>query len=195
MNNSNMLTIMAIPALFLVLACCAHAACSSCAKEADWSETAKAFISGTPMSEEPIAFGPKAARAETSQFEKRTESAPETAENSGEGDSNKIALQSINATPASVNSTATTRIAAVFAINSSENVDQGEMQLSANGVIKDSAGREVAKLTLIKQSDSQYTGNWTADVPPGIYSMDIAASSIFGAASFKDAMQIEVLGG
>ena len=104
-------------------------------------------------------------------------------------------MQSINATPASVNSTATTRIAAVFAINSSENVDQGEMQLSANGVIKDSAGREVAKLTLIKQSDSQYTGNWTADVPPGIYSMDIAASSIFGAASFKDALQIEVLGG
>ena len=63
MNNSNMLTIMAHPGLIFVLASCAHAACSSAAKEADWSETADAFLDGRPMSDEPIAFGPKAARA------------------------------------------------------------------------------------------------------------------------------------
>ena len=194
MKYLSMLSIMAILASILVLAGSAHAACSSCAKEADWSETASAFLEGRTMSDEPVAFGPKVARAESSQFERRTEGAPATAENVSDPGSASIALQSINATPSAINSTATTRIAADFAINSSERVNQGEMQLSANALIRDAVGDEVAKLILIKQSPSQYSANWTADVPPGIYSVDISASSLDGAASFKDALQIEVLG-
>lgn len=193
MKNSSMLSIMAILALFLVLACYAHAACSSCAKEADWKDTANAFISGTPMSDEPIPFGPKAARADSSQFEKGAEGIQDAAESGLENESERIALKSINANPASINSTATTSITAVFAINSSESADRGDMQLSVNGGIRNSAGSEVAKLILTRQSDSQYSGNWTADVPPGVYSLDLAAFSLEGAASFKDALQIEVL--
>jgi hypothetical protein len=67
------------------------------------------------------------------------------------------------------------------------------MQLSVNGGIRNSAGSQVAKLILTRQSDSQYSGNWTADVPPGVYSLDLSAFSLQGAASFKDALQIEVL--
>jgi hypothetical protein len=194
MEKSTMFFMVAFLSL-VALASIAHGGCYGC-KEGNWQESAAAFLEGRPINDEPVVFTAKAAREQSSQFEKKADdSQAATGIDSKDNDIQRVALQSINATPASINSTATTRIAAVFAVNSSENVDPGEMQLSANGVIKDSAGREVAKLTLIKQSDSQYTGNWTADVPPGIYSMDIAASSIFGAASFKDALQIEVLGG
>jgi hypothetical protein len=193
MKDSTILTIMALLAVFVVLASSASAACPSC-KEVDWSETANAFISGTPMSEDPIPFGPKAARAESSQFEKDSSDAPGAAEVSDNSDLGRIALQSINATPARVNSTGTTRITAVFAINGSEGQDQAEMQLAANAVVRDSVGTEVAKLILIKQSANQYSNDWMADVLPGIYSVDISASSQEGAASFEDALQIEVVG-
>ena len=103
-------------------------------------------------------------------------------------------MHSINATPAVINSTATSKITVAFDINSSERTNQEEMQLSANAQIKNSAGEEVAKLPLIRQSAGLYSANWTADVPPGVYSIDIAAFSLDGAASFPDALQIEVLG-
>jgi hypothetical protein len=194
MKYLSMLSIMAIMASILVLAGSAHAACSSCAKEADWSETASAFLEGRTMSDEPVAFGPKAARAESSQFEKRTEGSPAAAENASDPGSASIVLQNINADPVVINSTATSKITVAFDINSSERTNQGEMQLSANAQIKNSAGGEVAKLPLIRQSAGLYSTNWTADVPPGVYSIDIAAFSLDGAASFKDALQIEVLG-
>jgi len=194
MKYLSMLSIMAILASILVLAGSAHAACSSCAKEADWSETASAFLEGRTMSDEPVAFGPKVARAESSQFEKRTEGAPATEESASDPGSASIALHSINATPAVINSSAATKITVAFDINSSERTNQGEMQLSANAMIKNSAGSEVDKLPLIRQSAGLYSSNWTADVPPGIYRIDIAAFSLDGAASFKDAMQIEVVG-
>lgn len=193
MKDSTILTITALLAALVVLASSACAACPSC-KEVDWSETANAFISGTPMSEDPIPFGPKAARAESSQFEKDSSDAPGAAEVSDNSDLGRISLQSINATPARVNSTGTTKITAVFAINGSEGQDQGDMQLSANAVVRDSAGAEVAKLILIKSSSNQYSNDWMADVLPGIYSVDISASSQEGAASFKDALHIEVVG-
>ena len=194
MKDTRMLSVMAILAVIIVLAGSADAACSSCAKEADWSETASAFLEGRTMSEEPVAFGPKVARAESSQFERRTEDAPATAENASDPGSASIALHSINATPAVINSTATSKITVAFDINSSERTNQGEMQLSANAQIKNSAGGEVAKLPLIRQSAGLYSANWTADVPPGVYSIDVAAFSLDGAASFPEALQIEVLG-
>lgn len=194
MKDTRMLSVMAILAVLIVLAGSADAACSSCAKEADWSETASAFLEGRTMSEEPVAFGPKVARADSSQFERRTEDTPIAAENASDPGSASIALHSINATPAVINSTATSKITVAFDINSSERTNQGEMQLSANAQIKNSAGGEVAKLPLIRQSVGLYSANWTADVPPGAYSIDIAAFSLDGAASFPDALQIEVLG-
>jgi hypothetical protein len=194
MKYLSMLSIMAVMASILVLAGSADAACSSCSKEADWSETASAFLEGRTMSDEPVAFGPKLARAESSQFERRTDGSPATAENASDPVSANIALQSINAAPAVINSTATTsKITVAFDINSSERTNQGEMQLSANAQIKNSAGGEVAKLPLIRQSAGLYSTNWTADVPLGVYSIDIAAFSLDRAASFKDALQIEVL--
>ena len=113
---------------------------------------------------------------------------------SQDNDTQGITLQNISASPSRLNSSSTTKITASLAINRSAGADQSAMQLSVNGEIKDSAGGEVAKLVLIRQTAGLYSTNWTADVPPGIYSLDLAAFSLDAAASFKDALQIEVLG-
>ena len=112
---------------FISLATIAYAGCSSC-RDGNWQESADAFLEGRPINDEPVVFTAKAAREQSSQFENKAEdSQAATGIDSKDNDIQRIALQSINATPASVNSTATTRIAAVFAINSSDKADQGEM--------------------------------------------------------------------
>lgn len=180
---------MAFLASIVALASFASAECSSCMKEGDWSQSANAFISGTPISDEPIAFGPKVARKTASQFDKAeaasTESQPQTAE---------LILKSINATPALAYSSGTVKVTAAFALNGSEvEQNQEEMQLTATASIKDSTGKEVEKLNLIKTSVNEYSKDWNVNVPPGIYSVDIAASSLEGAGNFVNALQIEVI--
>lgn len=177
---------------FIALAAVAYAGCPSC-RDGNWQESADAFLEGRPINEDPVVFSAKAARTQSSQFEKDAEEGQATMVASQDNNTQGITLQNISASPSRVNSSATTKITASFAINRSAGADQSAMQLSVNGEIKDSAGGEVAKLVLIRQSDSQYWGNWTADVPPGIYSLDLAAFSLDAAASFKDALQIEVL--
>jgi len=191
MKESSILYIVAFLS-FVALASVAYGGCSSC-KDGNWQESADAFLNGRPINDEPIVFTAKAAREQSSQFENEAKGA--AGNGSKDNDLGGISLQSINATPAIVNSTGTTRITAVFAINGSQGQDQAEMELSANAVVRDSAGSEVAKLILIKQSANQYSSNWVADVLPGIYSLDISASSQEGVASFKDALDIEVIGG
>ena len=106
----------------------------------------------------------------------------------------KLILKSINATPALVNSTSAVKITAVFALNDSLQAEnQTEIQLTATASIKDSTGKEVEKLSLIKTSGNEYSKDWNASVPAGIYSVDIAASSLQGAGNFNDALQIEVV--
>lgn len=179
---------------FIAMATIAYAGCSAC-RDGNWQESADAFLEGRPINEDPVVFTAKAARAESSQFEKDADLAQATAgTDSKDNVTQSIALQSINASPASINSSATTKITAAFAINSTDGMDQGGMPLSVNGGIKDSDGGEVAKLVLIQQSAGLYSANWTANVPPGIYSLDLAAFSLNGGANFKDALQIEVLG-
>ncbi len=94
-----------------------------------------------------------------------------------------------------VNSASAVKITAVFALNGSEQAEnQTEIQLTATASIKDSTGKEVEKLSLIKTSGNEYSKDWNASVPAGIYSVDIAASSLQGAGNFNDALQIEVVG-
>ena len=68
------------------------------------------------------------------------------------------------------------------------------MQLTATASIKDSIGKVVEKLNLIKTSGNEYSNDWVASVPAGIYIVDIAASDLQGSSSFNDALQIEVVG-
>jgi hypothetical protein len=190
MKTSTLLLIsMAFLASIVALASFACAECSSCVKEGDWSQSANAFISGTPMSEDPIPFGPKAARKIESQFDKTDDASAESKSKTAE-----LILKSINATPALAYTSGTVKITAAFALNgSTEEENQAEMQLTATATIKDSTGKEVEKLNLIKTSGNEYSKDWKVSVPPGIYSVDIAASSLEGEGSFVNALQIEVI--
>jgi hypothetical protein len=186
-NSTVFLICMAFLATIVALASYASAQCASCEKEGDWSQSASNFIEGKPTSDEPAEFGPKAVRKTESQFENKTKAAQSpTAE---------LILRSIIATPALVNFASAVKITAVFALNGSLQAEnQTEMQLTATASIKDSTSKEVEKLNLIKASANEYSNDWIANVPAGIYSVDIAASSLQGSASFNDALQIEVVG-
>jgi len=186
-----MLCIWAFLAALFITAANAHAACSSCGGEADWSRSADEFMSWDPTGEVPAAFGLDQAAPPTPVKDAARNYAVKAAE--GENYSRIIALQSINATPTPVKSGDKTMITAVLAINQSERQNQGEMQLSAQALIKDSAGGEVERLILIGSSAHRYFSNWVADVPPGSYRVDILASSPEEMAGFRDAMQIEVV--
>jgi len=194
---------MAFLATIVALASYASAGCSSCEKEGDWTKSANNFIEGKPTSDVPAEFGPKAVRKTESQFENKTKTTEETAQSSAnaaassasQSQTAELILRSINATPALVNSASAVKITAVFALNGSEQAeDQTEIRLTATASIKDSTGKEVEKLSLIKTSGNEYSKDWNASVPAGIYSVDIAASSLQGAGNFNNALQIEVVG-
>lgn len=204
MKNSTLFLIcMAFLATIVALASFASAECASCMKEGDWSQSANNFIEGKPTSDVPTEFGPKAVRKTDSQFEKQPDATQETVGSEANATASsdagaakaEIILRSINATPALVNSASAVKITAVFALNGSEQAEnQTEMQLTATASIKDSTGKEVEKLNLIKTSGNEYSNDWIASVSAGIYSVDIAASYLQGSASFNDALQIEVVG-
>ncbi len=172
-------------AVIVALSSSAFAGCSSCMKEGDWSQSADAFLEGKTVSDEPVDFGPKASRQTSSQFENSNDA-------KASDSSTKIVLQSVNATPDAIEANGIAKITAVFAQNGTKAEDQEEMQLTATATIKDSAGKEIRKLNLIKSAANEYSNNWAANVPEGVYSVDIAASSLDGASSFADALQINV---
>jgi outer membrane scaffolding protein for murein synthesis (MipA/OmpV family) len=204
MKNATLFLIcMAFLATIVALASFASAQCASCEKEGDWSASASNFIEGKPTSDVQAEFGPRAVRKTESQFENVTKAAGETAAgntnvapSSEEASSAaELILKSINATPALVNSASAVKITAVFALNGSEQTEsQTEIQLTATASIKDSSGKEVGMLSLIKASGNEYSKVWNANVPAGIYSVDIAASSLQGAGKFSSVLQIEVVG-
>lgn len=190
-NSMLLLTGMVFLLGIIALASHASAECASCEKEGDWSQSASAFISGTPISDEPIPFGPKVARQTSSQFEKQ-EKAADAAGQSSAAAAAELILKSINAAPSQAYQASTVKITATFALNGSTE-DQTDLQLTAVATIKDSTGKEVDKLNLIKTSANEYSKDWTVNVPPGIYSVDIVASSLEAAGNFADATQIEVV--
>lgn len=192
MKGLTMLSISAFLAALLVMAANAHAACSSCGGEADWSRSADEFIGWDPTGGESAAFGLDQAAAPTPVKDSAQYAVVKADE--GENYSRLIALQSINATPTSLKSGDKTMITAVLAINQSERQNQEEMQLSAQALIKDSAGGEVERLILIGSSAHRYFSNWVADVPPGSYRVDILVSSPAETARFNEALKVEVVG-
>jgi hypothetical protein len=204
MKNSTLFLIcMAFLATVVALASYASAGCTSCAKEGDWSQSASNFLEGKAISDVSTEFGPKAVRKTESQFENKTKAAEEatdsdanaTASFAAQSSTEQLILQGISATPAQVNSASAVNITAVFALNdSNEAENQTEIELTATASIKDSTGKEVEKLNLIKTTGNEYSNDWVASVPAGIYSVDIAASSLQVAGNFNDALQIEVVG-
>ncbi len=198
------------------LAFSASALCSSCMQEGDWNYSASSFLEGKPISEVPQAFGPRAVRETTSQFEKTSKATPGATGN----DANvavtpaaaasvpeaAINLMSVNASPDSVNSGSPVKITAIFSVSSSTQSENqtgiannasttpvGETLLTAGAVIKNSAGNDVGTVNLVKSFGNEYSGSWNARVPAGAYNANIFASSLQGSGNFNDVLRINVV--
>jgi hypothetical protein len=184
-DSTIFLICLAFLAAIVALSSSAFAGCSSCTKEGDWTQSANAFLEGKPINDQPVDFGPKAARKADSQFEKSDDT--KASDSSAE-----IILKSINATPDSIEPNDTAKITVVFGRNGTGAEDENDLQITATAAIKDSNGKEVQKLNLIRSSANEYFNNWDASVPTGVYSVDISASSLEGSARFADALLISV---
>jgi len=198
------------------LASSAYAVCSTCVQEGDWSQSASSFLEGKPLSDEPQEFGPRAVRRTTSQFENKSNDAQEAPDSNmgaaataaANANASKVAinLTSINASPSSVNSGSPVKITAIFSVsspmqsvneteianNASTSLDD-EILLTASAAIKDSTGKDVGNVNLVKSAGNEYSGSWSAQVLPGIYNVNIFASSLQGSGTFNDVLQINVV--
>jgi len=196
------------------LAFSASALCSTCMQEGDWGQSASNFLEGKPTSDVPQAFGPKVVRATASQFENTSKATPKGSDVNAAVTSAAAAsvpevainLMSINASPDSVNSGSPVKITAVFSVGSSTQSENqtgiannasttpvGETLLTASAVIKNSAGKDVGVVNLVKSSGNEYSGYWNAQVPAGVYNANIFASSLQGSGNFNDALSINVV--
>ena len=222
MKKSLILICLAFLMAMAALAFSASALCSTCTQEGDWGQSASNFIEGKPTSDVPQAYGPRAVRETASQFEntsKATPAAPATpvsdsnasavvapaAASAASVPALAINLMSINASPDSVNSGNPVKITAIFSVsllnqtmNQTGTVNAstslaGETLLTASASIKDSAGKEVGTVNLIKSSGDEYSGYWNAQVPAGVYDANIFASSTQGSGTFNDALRVNVL--
>ena len=218
MKKSLILICLAFLMAMAALAFSASAICSTCMQEGDWGQSASNFIEGKPTSDVPQAFGPKVVRETASQFENTSNETPAASSS----DANEavaaapaasvpavaINLVSINASPDSVNSGNPVKITAVFSVSlSKQTMNQtevannastspvGEVLLNASAAIKDSAGKEVGTVNLVKSSGDEYSGYWNAQVPAGVYDANIFASSMLGSGTFNDALRINVASG
>lgn len=199
------------------LASSASAVCSTCTQEGDWSQSASSFLEGKPISDVPQESGPRAVRRTASQFENKSNAAQG---DPGSDDANAAAtaavdesaanvainLTSVNASPSSVNSGSPVKITAIFSLSSQmqpenqtkiSNNDTAylddETLLTASAAIMDSTGKDVGKVNLAKSAGNEYSGSWSAQVLPGIYNVNIFASSLQGSGTFNDVLQINVI--
>ena len=197
------------------LAFSASALCSTCMQEGDWGQSASNFMEGKPTSDVPQAFGPKAVRESSSQFENTSKATPSSGTDANAAATPAadtsvpkaaINLMSINASPDSVNSGSPVKITAIFSVSSpmpsanqtgiASNASTsagGELLLTASAAIKDSTGKDVATVNLVKSSGNEYSGYWNALVPAGVYNANIFVSSLQGSGTFLDALPINVV--
>ncbi len=201
MRNSVFILVLAA---FTMVALCmtinAFAVCSTCTQEGDWTKSADSFIAGTPISEDPAAYGPKVVRQKSSQFENEDAGKYKTSDDaSGASDSASaskasIDLINISATPMPVDSGTEVKIDAVFRENNADTSSAGNgSMITALATIQDSTGKEVGKVSLLQTNEHEYSGVWKADVAAGEYNVSVTASSLQATGKFENALNIEVV--
>jgi len=186
------------------LAATAYAGCSACQGEQNWSASAISFLEGKAVDETQPLWGPKAERMRNPQLNSNADNAQKTegvASDSSKGAANaqaaRIDLINVSVEPNPVSSGSYAKIIAVFkesTLDSSADQPGKETLMTAVATITDSANRVVGKLSLLRSTDNEYSGIWNANVAAGIYNATIVASSMQASGTFKDALQIEVIG-
>jgi hypothetical protein len=196
----------------------ATAACSTCGgTKEDWITSATNFFEGKPADQTIPLWGPQAARQKNSKMNSESETgdtkkALDSSSTKIGGESKApvldIVLKDIHAMPNPAAPNSSVMITAVFAGDGSQNpknqtalgnqtfedilpgIDQAAMLVLAN--IKDSAGTEAGNVTLQHTSGNEYAGIWNASSTPGTYKANLRATASGAAATFDEALQIEV---
>lgn len=175
-KSISILVFVALTVAIAGLAVTEYAKCQS-QEDADWSANVAKFLEGAPQSDSNSVWGPKVERQKDSQF--------------------SIALINASAKPNPVNSGGSVEITAVFnegSLDSSGKQAENGTLLTAAATINNSADAEVGRLSLLQSADNEYSGVWNASVAAGIYNATIVVSSLQASETFRDALQIEVIG-
>lgn len=64
----------------------------------------------------------------------------------------------------------------------------------SEAIIEDSEGEEVDEVSMKQVSGDDYAGIWKADVAPGVYRVTIIASASGASKTFKDVLEIKIIG-
>lgn len=186
------------------LAATAHAECSACQGEQNWSASAISFLEGNSVEETQPLWGPKAERMRNSQPNSNADKAQNTtgvasdsSKSAASAQTARIDLINVSVEPNPVSSGSYAKIIAVFkesVLDSSADQPRKETLMTAVATITDSANRVAGKLSLLRSNDNEYSGIWNANVAAGIYNATIVASSMQASGTFKDALQIVVIG-
>lgn len=199
-NSIFILVLAAFTLIALHMTINAFAECTTCTQEGDWGDSAASFIAGTPISEDPAAYGPKVVRQKSSQFENedagkyKTADDASAASDSASASKASIDLINISATPTPVDSGAQVKIDAVFRENNADMRSAGNgSMITALATIQDSTGKEVGKVSLLQTGEHEYSGVWKANVAAGEYNVSVTASSLQATGKFENALSIEVI--
>ncbi len=184
----------------------AFADCAACQGEQNWSATATSFLEGTPAPNvSAAAWGPRAERQKNSQFSSEANNVQNTPsnevgtpENAATVPTVSIDLINASADPNPATSGSYVKISAILedrsSLDSSGSQAGNGTPLTVVAAINNSTGDEVGKLSLPQSANNEYSGFWHAAVAAGIYKATITASSPQASETFKDALQIEVIG-
>lgn len=185
--------------------------CPACmGEQPDWTESATAFLEGKTVQDAPSTLsGPQQARLLNAQIDarKKTSQASNAEGNTTVKQINSptasfdISLNNIRALPNPANLNDEVKIMAVFgniSSNSSNSDSTSEFtdfaHLTVHADIKNSEGLDAGRVDLKPSLENGFSGVWNASVQSGIYNATIEVSGPDGLKTFKDALQIGVIG-
>jgi len=188
--------------------------CPACkGEQPDWTQNAIAFMEGKPVQDAPAGLsGPQQARLLNAEIDARKKAslAPNGA---GSADANpannstalsEIKLNELRAQPNPANINHEVQIIAAFdnagtGSNStasgspSKTIDLTHFAVYADILGPD--GSDAGRVSLKQSPENGLSGTWNGGAEPGIYNATIAVSGPEGSRTFKDVLQIIVLGG
>ena len=188
--------------------------CPACkGEQPDWTQSAIAFMEGKPVQSAPVGLsGPQQARLLNAEIDarKKANQASNAASNAAATPVNnstglfEIELNELRSVPNPANLNHAVQIIAAFgnavtgsnstpSVSPSKIIEPTDIAVYADilGPDRSDAGR----VKLMRSAESVFSGTWIGGAEPGIYNATIVVSGPDGSKTFKDAMQIIVLGG
>jgi hypothetical protein len=185
--------------------------CPACkGEQPDWTQGAIAFLEGKPVQDAPTGLsGPQQARLLNAQIDarKKASQASNAADNSAAKPVNnstalfELKLNDISAQPNPANLNREVQIIAVFGSTSSNSTaiespleicDLTGLSVYANILGPD--GSDAGRVNLKPSSENGFFGTWNSAAKPGIYNATIEVSGSDESKTFKDALQMILLG-